>query len=53
MKYVRKWVCAVCGEAVIVDTKEKTITCDCEKHPYNLKGIKASDFLENFELLCL
>jgi hypothetical protein len=29
-KYTRRWDCAVCGKPVIYDTKEYTLSCDCE-----------------------
>jgi hypothetical protein len=29
MKHKRKWNCAVCGDSVIFDGKEQTLTCKC------------------------
>lgn len=47
MKARRKWDCAVCGKPVIYDSKENTLSCDCE----TIKIVPLSwyDLREKFE----
>lgn len=53
MKYVRKWKCAQCNEAVIIDAKAKTQSCGCGTYPLQKSFMVTKDFDEKYELLCM
>lgn len=56
--YVRRWACAVCGEALIIDTVKLTQSCGCNTSKLSEKErigayIKTFDFLKNYEVLSM
>lgn len=53
MKYVRKWNCAQCNGAVIIDTVKKTQDCDCGTFKLKAEFLVTDDFKEKYEVLCL
>jgi hypothetical protein len=61
MKYVRKWACAICYQAVIIDTKLYTQKCGCnfdkettlEEHERIKTFLESPEFLLNYQVLCV
>lgn len=59
--YVRDWPCAMCGEAVIIDSVAKRQSCGCdrdkkpsEQHQKSIENyMKTANFQKNYKLLCL
>jgi hypothetical protein len=48
MKLERNWKCAVCGEAVILDTNEKTLKCLCGTVHFHLEQWSFAKISEYF-----
>jgi hypothetical protein len=45
-QYKRKWKCGICGEDVVYDDKNKTVTCGCGVYPCTIVNLNAFEPLE-------